>query len=117
MDDPSNEELRRRVEALEREKRRWRVTGVISLTLLGLVLCLGCPLTAGTALLRARHVRQLQAERDAAERARRAAAEDRAEAERRAAEARKKEEAARPAAEKEAPQVGEQPEKPRGSEK
>ena len=91
MDDARFDELCRRVEALEREKSRWKIVGITSLTLLGLGLCLGCPLSVGTGLLRGRHVREaLQAEREAAEearqaeeRARRAAEEARKEAERR----------------------------------
>jgi sensor c-di-GMP phosphodiesterase-like protein len=78
------------------------VIGVTSLALLGLVLCLGCPLSVGTAVLRGRHVRvereeaereRLAAEeaRQAEERARRAAEEARAEAEKAQHEAERRE--------------------------
>jgi hypothetical protein len=110
MDDARFDELCRRVEALEREKSRWKVIGVTSLALLGLVLCLGCPLSVGTAVLRGRHVREaLQAEREAAEEARQA--EERA---RRAAEdARQGAEKARQETERREKQA----EKPPGTEK
>jgi hypothetical protein len=77
MDDSRFDELCRRVEALEQQNRRWKIVGVTSLAVLGLVLCLGCPLSVGTALVRDRHLRELQAERAAEEKARLAAEEAR----------------------------------------
>ncbi len=82
MDEPRVEELLYRIETLEREKRRWKVIGIGSLSIVLILLLLGGLFSVGTAVMvRARYVEVLKAEReaamrerDAAEQARRAAA-------------------------------------------
>ena len=77
MNEPHVEDLLHRIESLEREKRRWKLIGISSLSVLLVLLVLGGVFSVGTAfMVRAQHIAAEQAreaaiqERNAAERAR-----------------------------------------------
>jgi cell division protein FtsL len=113
MDEPRVEELLHRIETLEREKRRWKVIGIGSLSILLVIVLLGGLFSVATAvMMQAQHARALQAEQEAlmramdAEQARQEAMRERDVAERARSEALAAEQRARQEAEKKAKEDG-----------
>jgi hypothetical protein len=97
MDEPRLEELLYRIETLEREKRRWKLIGIGSLSIVLVLLALGGVFSVGTAILAREAALR---ERDAVEQARQAEMRERDAAERARWEALQAEQRARQAAEK-----------------